>query len=230
MELKKADLTFLILIIIITIFSIDLILFPEHRELIENVSSTEPFQNMESALIITFVVCLIGNLLPVPTPYTWVVCYGSAPFIGLNLFIPILVGIIASLGCLVGEMGGYLVGRGTAEFIDIESKETLTGLRKYLVEHPKAAPLMIFLFGLTPLNDDILIVPLGLIKYSAKKTIFFCWLGKLGLMLIFAYDPFSICRYLGGENWIFSILSLYGIIIVVYLLIRVNIFKVLNKK
>jgi len=230
MEWKKADIIFLILIVIITIFTIDLILFPEHRELIENISSKEPFQNIQSALIITFMICVIGNLLPVPTPYTWVVCYGSAPFIELNIFLPILFGTIASLGCLLGEMGGYIVGRGTAEFIDIESKETLTGLRRYLVEHPKIAPLLIFVFGLTPLNDDLLVLPLGLIKYSAKKTIFFCWLGKLGLMLIFAYDPFSICGYLGGENWILSILSLYGIIILVYLLIRVNFLKLFKVK
>lgn len=230
MEWKKADIIFLILIVIITIFTIDLILFPEHRELIENISSKEPFQTIDSALIITFMICVIGNLLPVPTPYTWVVCHGSAPFIELNILLPILVGTVASLGCLVGEMGGYIVGRGTAEFIDIESKETLTGLRRYLVEHPKIAPLLIFVFGLTPLNDDLLVLPLGLIKYSAKKTIFFCWLGKLGLMLIFAYDPFSICGYLGGENWILSILSLYGIIILVYLLIRVNFLKLFKIK
>jgi len=173
---------------------------------------------------------MIGNLLPIPTPYTWVVCYGSAPFIGLNVFIPFLVGFIASLGCLVGEMGGYIVGRGAAEIIDIESKETLTGLRRYLAGHPKVAPFMIFLFGLTPLNDDLLILPLGLIKYSAKKTIIFNWLGKLGLMFIFSFDILGICVFIGGENWILSILSLYGIIIIVYLLIRVNFLELLKKE
>jgi len=52
MKLKRADIAFFILIIIITIFTIDLIVFPEHRELIENISSREPFQNLESALLI----------------------------------------------------------------------------------------------------------------------------------------------------------------------------------
>jgi membrane protein YqaA with SNARE-associated domain len=229
MKIKKADIVFIVLIVIQTIVTIDFILITEHRALIENIAGKEPFQNLETALLLTFVVCLIGNVLPVPTPYTFVVCYGAAPFMGINIFIPILVALIGSFGCLVGELGGYFVGRGTAEFVDIESKETLTGLRKYLVDHPKVAPFLIFLFGVSPLNDDFLTVPLGLIKYSVKRTIFYCWLGKLGLMFIFAFNLFNICSLLGGESWVISLVSIYVIIIMVYLFVRVDLVKLIRK-
>lgn len=207
----------------------DLLVNSSHREAIENISRYPQFQDLSSGLLITFFVCLIGNLLPVPTPYTFVVCFSAQPFRELNVFIPLLVGFIASLGCLVGEMGGYLVGRGASEVISADRTENLKKYQQYLVDHPKIAPFLIYLFGVTPLNDDMITVPLGLIKYDVKKTIFWVWFGKIGLMLIFAYNILNICMFLGGENWIFSIVTLYFTVITVYLMLRVNIIEILQK-
>jgi len=229
LKLKKADYIFLILIVIITVLSIDLFINTSHREAIENLSKYDTFQNLGTGLLITFWVCLVGNLLPVPTPYIFVVCYSSLPFLEMNFFVPLLIGFIASLGCLIGEMGGYLVGRGAAKIISDERMENLKNYQQYLVNHPKLAPFLIFLFGFTPLNDDMITVPLGIIKYDAKRTILFVWLGKLGLMLIFAYNTFNICQLIGGENWIFSIATLYFTVITVYLMLKVDIVKILKK-
>lgn len=229
LKLKKIDIIFIILMAILTIISLDLLINASHREAIENISNYAPFQDLGSGLLITFWVCLIGNLLPVPTPYTFVVCISAQPFREMNLFIPLLVGFIASLGCLVGEMGGYLVGRGASELISTERSGNLKKYQQYLVDHPKLAPFLIFLFGLTPLNDDMITIPLGLIKYDVKKTIFWVWLGKFGLMLIFAYNLLNICILLGGENWIFSIVTLYFIVITIYLMLRVDFIEIFNK-
>jgi membrane protein YqaA with SNARE-associated domain len=229
LKLKKIDYIFLVLIILITIFSIDLLLNAEHRELIEDISKYTPFQNLGTGLLVTFWVCLIGNLLPVPTPYTFVVCFSSLPFLQINPFIPLIVGFVASLGCLIGELVGYLVGRGASELISEERTENLKKYQQYLISHPKLAPFLIYLFGLTPLNDDMITIPLGLIKYDVKKTVFWIWLGKLSLMLVFAYNLLNICTLIGGENWIISILSLYLIIILVYLMLRVDILDFMRK-
>ena len=229
MKLKKADYIFLILIFILTALSIDLLINISHREVIENISKYDTFQNLGTGLLITFWVCLVGNLLPVPTPYIFVVCFSSLPFLEMNFFVPLLIGFIASLGCLIGEMGGYLVGRGAAKIISDDRMENLKNYQQYLVNHPKLAPFLIFLFGFTPLNDDMITVPLGIIKYDAKRTILFVWLGKLGLMLIFAYNIFNICQLIGGENWIFSILTLYFTVITVYVMLKVDIVKILQK-
>ncbi len=230
MKLKKSDIIFICLFLILTIISIDLLLYSRHHELIENISKYEPFQNLTTGLIITFWVCVIGNLLPVPTPYTWVVCFSSLPFLKLNPFIPLLVGFIASIGCLVGEMGGYAIGRGATNLISEENKEYINKMHILLDNHPRITPFLIFLFGFTPLNDDLIIVPLGLMKYNVKKTIFFCWLGKFGLMLIFAYNLINICSFIGGENWIISIISLYVLLVMLYLIVRVNFLKLILKK
>ncbi len=228
MSVKKADLVVVIVLVVLTIFTIDLLMNEAHRQIITNLWITAPFKNITSGLTITFMVCLAGNLLPVPTPYSWVVCAGFG-HLETSIFLPLLFAFVASIGCLIGEMGGYIVGRGTAELISEERTENLKGYQQYLVNHPKLAPFLIFLFGLTPLNDDLLIVPLGLIKYSAKKTVFFCWLGKLGMMSIMAYNVLGICGLLGGENWVVSLAFLYVVVISVYIMVRINIPELLKK-
>jgi membrane protein YqaA with SNARE-associated domain len=230
LKLKKVDYIFLVFIVIISVLSVDLSINISHREAIENISKIAPFQNLGTGLLITFWVCLLGNLLPVPTPYTFVVCFSSLPFLQINFFLPLIVGFIASLGCLVGEMGGYLIGRGAAEIISDERMEKLRNYQQYLIDHPKLAPFLIFLFGFTPLNDDMITIPLGIIKYDIKRTILFVWLGKLGLMLVFAYNLFNICQLIGGENWIFSIATLYFTIIMVYLMLKVDFTRFFKKK
>lgn len=224
MKFKKGDLAFIIIIAILTIISFDLLFNKTHQEAIINISKYEPFQNLGTGLLITFWVCVIGNLLPFPTPYTWVVCYSSQPFI-TNLFIPLLIGFIASLGCLIGEIGGYIIGRGTAEIISETRKEKLKKFQQYLIDHPRLAPLLIFLAALTPISDDLIVIPLGIIKYSPKKTIFWCWLGKFGLMLVFAYNLINICNLIGGESWILSVITLYVLVILIYGMTRINFFK-----
>ena len=223
------DFIFLIILGIITIISIDFILNESHRVFIENIASIPPFQDLASGLLITFLVCLIGNLLPIPTPYTFVVCFSSLPFLQLNLFIPLIVALIASLGCLVGEIVGYFVGRGASTFISEEKSQNLKKYQKFLFEHPKTAPFMIYIFGFTPLNDDFITIPLGILKYSLFKTIFWCWLGKLSLMLVFAYNIINICSLLGGKNWILSIISMYLITILLYLMIKIDLLESYNK-
>ena len=229
MKLKKIDATFIVIIAILTVISVDLLFNKAHQEAIENISKYEPFQNLGTGLLITFWVCVIGNLLPIPTPYTWVVCYSSQPF-KVNLFIPLLIGFIASLGCLIGEIGGYILGRGTAEIISEMRKEKLKKFQQYLIDHPRFAPLLIFVAALTPISDDLITIPLGIIKYSPKKTIFWCWLGKFGLMLIFAYNLINICNLIGGESWILSIITLYVIVILIYSMFRINLLKVKEKE
>lgn len=230
MRIKRIDLIFMIIMVIITIISIDFIINESHREIIENISRFPPFQNLALGLLITFLVCLMGNLIPFPTPYTFVLCYSSLPFLNLNFFIPFIIALIASLGSLIGELGGYFLGMGISELISDETYLNLKNYQQYLVNHPRLAPILIFIFGLTPLNDDLITVPLGIIRYSLKKTIFWCWLGKLGLMLIFSYNLINICSLLGGENWILSIITLYLLAIFMYLLIKIDILEYLKKK
>ncbi|MFX1237913.1 MAG: hypothetical protein ACFE8P_09365, partial [Promethearchaeota archaeon] len=121
------------------------------------------------------------------------------------------------------------IGRGAAEIISEDRLKNLNKFQEFLVAHPSLAPILIFIFGVTPLSDDILTIPLGILKYDIKKFILFCWLGKLILMLVFAYDMFGFCSLIGGESWLLSIASLYLIVILLYAMLRVNLVEILGK-
>jgi len=229
LRFKKLDAGFFISIILITIITFDLIINKSHRAFIENISKYPVFQNIYSGLFITFIITLIGNLIPFPTPYTFFLCYSSLPFITLNLGFPFLFALIASFGCLLGELSGYLVGRGTSVLISDDNLVKLEKYKQFLIIHPKAAPVLIFLAALTPISDDFITIPLGMLKYSLKKTTFWCWLGKLGLMLLFSYNFINICYLLGGENWIISIISLYLIVILIFILLKIDVLEVWSK-
>jgi membrane protein YqaA with SNARE-associated domain len=140
-----------------------------------------------------------------------------------------IVALVASLGCLFGELAGYFIGRGVSEFISEEQRKKLKDYQHFLVEHPKIAPFAIFFAALTPISDDLIIFPLGLIKYSFKKSIFWCWLGKLGMMLIFSYNFLNICSLLGGESWIQSIVSLYVMLVSLYFILKINLLDLVKK-
>jgi len=238
MAFKKVDLIFIIIVAIVTIIAIDLLLVVEHQQAITNIwdvgaLETAIYANFAEEMLgrmaIVFAVCVVGNLLPVPTPYSWAVCLGAA-YVMVNPLLPLLFGFVAASGCLVGEIVGYIVGRGAAEVISDERTQQLDKYQQYLIEHPKLAPFLIFLFGLTPLNDDMLTVPLGLIKYDAKKTIIWIWLGKLCMMMLFAYNVINICSLIGGENWISSIVFLYVIVLMIWAMLRVDFSKIFKTK
>ena len=62
LKIKKIDLVFIILFVILTIISIDFLLNTVHQKAIEDISRYEPFQNLITGLIITFWVCLIDTI------------------------------------------------------------------------------------------------------------------------------------------------------------------------
>ncbi|MHA1344486.1 MAG: hypothetical protein ACTSQG_10890, partial [Promethearchaeota archaeon] len=74
MKLKIIDIIFIIAISVLTIISIDLLLNEAHQRAITNIwENTYLAEKKSIGLSLVFIVCLIGNLLPVPTPYSWVV-------------------------------------------------------------------------------------------------------------------------------------------------------------
>ncbi len=236
MRIKKVDIFFIIALVILTLISIDLLLNISHQEALTNIWDNKSYQ--EAAILVTvealivrlsivFIVCFIGNLLPFPSPYPLAVCLGFA-YLAFNPLLPFLFVFVGAFGCLIGEMVGYIIGRGTAEIISEERANNLSKYEAYIVEHPHLVPFLIFIAALTPINDDTITIPAGLLKVGFRKTVFWCFLGKLCLMLVFAYNLLNICNLI-VENWILSIATLYFIIIIVYILIRIDIFKKINK-
>jgi membrane protein YqaA with SNARE-associated domain len=158
--------------------------------------------------LITFVVCLLGSasiVFPIPFPTVMFVFgrmliqeFGGTAQLDTVLQTPdfwlqiLGLALIGAFGCAFGEFSGYALGYGAKVVADKKQSHTfdkMGALAKRLTESKRSAPLLIFLFALTPLPDDILIIPLGIVKYPWYKCILPSAAGKIVTTLFYMIWP-----------------------------------------
>ena len=160
-----------------------------------------------------FLISFIGTAsIIVPIPYTLIIFTLSLS----GQWNPTLLIIAGGLGSAFGELTGYAVGYFGRRIISEERQKRMT----YLVRlFDRYGPLAIFVFALTPLPDDLLFIPLGIMKYKFYKAFIPALIGKL-LMVFILVNSGSIAGDilvgLFGESG-----SIWGIIITTILLVVV---------
>jgi membrane protein YqaA with SNARE-associated domain len=171
-----------------------------------------------------FLISMLGAMsIFVPIPYTVVIFTLG----GLKIFDPLWIAVAAGVGAAIGEFSGYLIGFGGRRIISEKYKKKMDFLMKLF---KRFGPIAIFIFALTPLPDDLLFIPLGVMRYSVLQAFIPALLGKFFSNLIIAYSGrFSlqiIKDIFGVEGEGMS--ALIGIILALVLLVIVFIimFKV----
>ncbi|MCL4560355.1 MAG: VTT domain-containing protein [Chloroflexi bacterium] len=110
------------------------------------------------------------------------------------VFNPLGVAIAAGSGAALGELTGYMAGfSGQAVVENTKRYETLTHwMQKY-------GDITIMLLALVP-NPlfDLAGITAGTLKLPVNRFLFWCWLGKIGKMLLFAYAGSSIMKFFPG--------------------------------
>ncbi len=126
-----------------------------------------------------FIVCIIGNVsIILPVPFALVVyAFGAT----LN---PLTLGIVAGIGSTIGEMSSYALGRGGRKTIESRYGDRLDAVRKLIEKH---GMLVILLVALLPIPDDLLLIPLGMMKYPIEKLLAAMLIGKTAMCLFLAY-------------------------------------------
>jgi len=162
-----------------------------------------------------FLISLIGALsIFFPIPYTIVI------FTLGQRFDPLWIAVAAGTGSAIGEFSGYLLGFGGRKVISEKYKKKMDLLVKVF---NKFGPVVIFLFALTPLPDDLLFIPLGAMRYSIVRVFVPALIGKFCMNLIVAYSgrfSIQIIRDIFGVEgeWISALI---GMILAIFLLIIV---------
>jgi len=129
-----------------------------------------------------FLISLFGAMsIFVPIPYTVVIFILG----GLPSFDPLLIAVAAGAGAAIGEFSGYLIGMGGSKVISGKYKKRIDFLTKLFKKYGSIA---IFVFALTPLPDDLLFIPLGVMRYSLLRAFVPALLGKFFSNLIIAYS------------------------------------------
>ena len=213
---KKILFAFIFFYIITCVYLLLFFTIPEVQNFIISIRSgfvglTEG-TNYYWALLIAFLACLIGSAsigFPIPFPFilftlsnSLLMKYGKQglyleEILSNGAFWLEISGLIfiGGLGCVIGELAGYFVGYGSRKLFEKSESEilkNLNGFGKLLIKNKKRTPLYIFLFSLTPLPDDALFIPLGLLRYNLIKAISFGWLGKNITTLFYCLWPILI--------------------------------------
>ena len=172
-----------------------------------------------------FILSIIGSAsVFFPIPYTI-----SYYILGATLD-PLLIAVVGGLGSAIGEITGYMIGYFGQRFIGEEKKKRMLYLVKIV---DRFGYLFIFLFALTPLPDDLLFIPLGILRYSFLKVFISSLLGKIVMAYALAYSgkiSFELINVLFGEStWLTILIMMVMLALAVIVMFRIDWEKVLKK-
>ena len=136
------------------------------------------------------------------------------------------IAAISALGAAIGKFVSYALGYGAREALS-GSQSRFDAFRKLM---GGSAFLVAFLFAASPFPDDIIFIPLGIIRYSPIKTFIALYSGKFVLtaFLVFvAKRSQGTLEDLLGGGVVVSVISATVVILVALLLMRVDWEKVM---
>ena len=170
-------------------------------------------------ILVVFLVSIIGNMIPFfPVPYLLFVITIASGFPGLGLF---QIAAVSALGASIGKFVSYGLGYGARRALS-GSRARFDSFRKLV---GGSSFLLALVFAALPLPDDIVFVPLGIIRYSPVKTFIALYSGKFFLTILITYvarsSQGSLEGLLGGGVYV-SILSAVIVILVAVFLMRVD--------
>jgi membrane protein YqaA with SNARE-associated domain len=162
-----------------------------------------------------------------PIPYSVVVfAVAGLKNGGVWVFEPVWLAVAAGIGSALGEFSGYLLGLGGRKVISERYKKKMDLLVRVF---NKFGPVVIFIFALTPLPDDLIFIPLGVMRYSIVRAFLPALLGKFIMNLIIAYSGRFSIQYInsifGQEGTLASALIGMAIAIVFTIIILIVMFK-----
>jgi membrane protein YqaA with SNARE-associated domain len=172
-----------------------------------------------------FIISFIGSVSVIfPIPYT-IVIY----FLG-SILDPFFVAINGGLGSALGEFSGYALGYYGRSVISEERQRKMDYMVKVFAKY---GPATIFLFALTPLPDDLLFIPLGVMRYPFWKAFIPALLGKTLMTFILAYSgqqSIQLIRTLFGEAGLLgTVVTTVLLILIIVAMIKIDWEKLFEK-
>ena len=130
----------------------------------------------------TFLLGVLGNssvLLQVP----YVLPILSAALAGADLRYIVALAVAAALGATLGELVSFGVAHVLLGRADLTASRMFHRVRRSVEDHPRRTPWLVFVFALTFLPDDVLLVALAMVGYGVRRLLLPLLLGKLGYTL-----------------------------------------------
>lgn len=173
-----------------------------------------------------FVISLVSNSIPfVGIPYLAVVA-GYAT-IYTSLIDRALLIISSAAGAAVGKIIIYFLGSAVRFKLSKESEENL---RTFLRLAKRSMFLAIVIFASTPLPDDLLYVPLGIMRYPLPQYFLAIFIGKVVLTtVVIYYLGWVIEQTMNSESPAVSIATVILTAYLTYLALKIDWGEVLKE-
>ncbi|RJS85041.1 hypothetical protein CW706_02420 [Candidatus Bathyarchaeota archaeon] len=191
------------------------------RELLQNMSQWLKSLALQYGYLGIFIVSFAGSASVIfPIPYTLVIFYAGST----RMFDPLLIALSGGTGSGIGEILGYFLGYYGRAVLSDERRRKIDYIVKVFNRYGMVAA---FIFALTPLPDDLLFIPLGIMRYSFLRFFIPCLAGKILMCLILAYGGYlsiEIIESLLGEEggYIGMIASFILLIVILILMLKVD--------
>jgi membrane protein YqaA with SNARE-associated domain len=148
----------------------------------------------------------------IPIPYT-VILLSIA-----SAFNPLFFAASVGAGSALGEIIGYALGYAGRTVVSTERRRQLDAVARIF---QRFGAIAIFIFAFTPLPDDLLFIPLGLMRYSLIKALVACFLGKFCMALVLVFFS-GVLGETMALDWSATLLTSLALAAIVVLLLRVN--------
>ncbi len=160
----------------------------------------------------------------IPIPYTLVI------YLLGSILNPFFVAVSGGLGSALGEFSGYVLGYYGRVVLSKERRRKMDYMMKVFHRYGFAA---IFLFALTPLPDDLLFIPLGIMRYRFLKAFIPSFLGKMLMCFILAYSgrwSIEVIEIVFGEGGLLGVVITTALLVIVIVaILRIDWEKVFEK-
>jgi len=200
--------------------------FQQYEELAQQLSQWLENLALQYGYFGIFFISFIGAASIIfPIPYTLVIFYLGS----LRIFDPFLIAISGGAGSALGEFFGYFLGYYGRAVLSKERQRKIDYVMKIFSRY---GALAIFIFALTPLPDDLLFIPLGIMRYRFVKAFIPSLAGKILMCLILAYGghlSIDVIKGLMGEKdgYVGIIVSIVLLIFILVLMLKIDWEKIL---
>ena len=167
----------------------------------------------------------VFNIIPFAGPSNLLIASNAAMIVKAE---PLTIGFLVALGSTSAKFIHYVVTFFIRGLIGEKRRERIdaTGLK-----FKRWAFLALFVVAATPLPDEPVIIPLGLMKYNPAKFCLAYFAGKLSITIIGAYlgtlSQEFLVPFIGQE--ILIVASIVLTIVVTKVLLKVDVMKIAEK-
>ena len=165
------------------------------------------------------------NLIPFAGPSNLLIASNAAILVDSD---PFTLGFLVALGSATAKFIHYIVTFFVSGFISEKSRKRLDTTA---VKIRGWAALALFVVAATPLPDEPVVIPLGLLKYNPVKFYLAYFFGKLSITVIGAYlGKFGqqfMAPWMGPE--ILIVTSIILTVVITFALLKVDVNKIAER-